>query len=115
MKYTKEERLEIGRKIYEGVFSVSIAAAEYDVNIYTAREYLRQFKAANGLKSADHYSQPKTSKPISIEEYKNLSKEELIEELIRAKVDAARAKKGYEVKGVGQKKEYVILNNKNTK
>ncbi len=67
------------------------------------------------------------SKPIStsikdevanedeISRLSSLSKEELIDEVIKAKVGEARAKKGYEVKGGGANKEYVILNNKNTK
>ena len=44
-----------------------------------------------------------------------MSKEELINELIIAKANELRAKKGYEVKGAGSNKEYSILNNKNTK
>ena len=43
------------------------------------------------------------------------NKEELINELIIAKANELRAKKGYEVKGAGANKEYIILNNKNTK
>ena len=42
-------------------------------------------------------------------------RKELIEELIKAKINEARAKKGYEVKGVGQNKEFISLNNKNSK
>ena len=41
-----------------------------------------------------------------------MSKEELIHELVRAKITEARLKKGYEVKGVGTQKEYVPLDNK---
>lgn len=115
MKYTKEERLKIGEQIYEGSLTVTEAAEKYEINQYTARDYLRMYKAKSGLKSADHYSQPRTSEPISIEEYREMTKEELIDELIRAKVDAARAKKGYEVKGAGQKREFVIINNKSMK
>ena len=44
-----------------------------------------------------------------------MSKEQLIEELIKAKINEARAKKGYEVKGVGPNKEFITLNNKNSK
>ena len=43
------------------------------------------------------------------------AEEELIDELIRAKVNEARAKKGYEVKGDGASKEYSSLSNKNFK
>lgn len=45
MKYTKEERLIIGRKIYDGTMTKAEAAAKYGINIYTARDYLRVYKA----------------------------------------------------------------------
>ena len=52
---------------------------------------------------------------FDLEDYQSMSKEQLIEELIKAKINEARAKKGYEVKGVGQNKEFISLNNKNSK
>ena len=45
MKYSKEERLEIGRRIYVGELSTTLAAKDYNINYYTAREYLRAYKA----------------------------------------------------------------------
>lgn len=39
-------------------------------------------------------------------EYESMTREELIQELVLAKINEARAKKGYEVKGVGAEKEY---------
>lgn len=47
--------------------------------------------------------------------YHSMSKEELIEELMKAKIREARLKKGYMVKGDGVEKEYILLDNKNTK
>ena len=41
MKYTHEERLEIGRRIYTGEISKYQAAAEYEINYQTARNYTR--------------------------------------------------------------------------
>ena len=46
---------------------------------------------------------------------KAMTKEELINELIRAKVNEARAKKGYEVRGDGTNKEFISLSRKNSK
>ena len=40
MKYTHEERLEIGRRIYTGEISKYQAAAEYEINYQTARNYI---------------------------------------------------------------------------
>ena len=46
MKYTKEQRLEIGKKIYEGKLTLATAAVDYDINLYTARDYFRMYKAS---------------------------------------------------------------------
>ena len=53
--------------------------------------------------------------PKGLEDYESMTKEELIQELIMAKINEARAKKGYEVKGVGAEKEFIPLDRKNTK
>ena len=50
-----------------------------------------------------------------IETYMAMTKEELIDELIKAKANELRAKKGYEVKGDGVNKEFISLNNRNMK
>jgi hypothetical protein len=47
--------------------------------------------------------------------YENMTREELINELILAKANELRAKKGYEVRGDGANKEFIPLNNKNSK
>ena len=47
---------------------------------------------------------------------KNLTEvEKLRLELAKKEVECERLKKGYSVKGVGQRKEYVIINKKNSK
>ncbi len=42
MHYTKEERLDIGRRIYTGEIIRYQAAEEYDIGEQTARNYMRQ-------------------------------------------------------------------------
>ena len=49
MKYTKEERLDIGRRIYESELSRYQAAEEYGISDQTARNYMRQYRDANQL------------------------------------------------------------------
>ena len=49
MKYTKEERLEIGRRIYQGEMTPATAATECNINLYTARDYLRLYKAGENV------------------------------------------------------------------
>ena len=53
--------------------------------------------------------------PPGLEDYQSMSKEELILELMRSRIRETRAKKGYEVKGVGAEKVFVPLGSKNTK
>ena len=50
-----------------------------------------------------------------LEEYESMTKEELIKELVRARIREERLKKGYEVKGVGAEKVFIPLSSKNTK
>ena len=49
------------------------------------------------------------------DDYSSMTREELIEELMKSKIREARLKKGYLVKGVGADKEYILLDSKNTK
>lgn len=121
MKYSKEERLEIGRRIYEGEITTAMAAEEYDINFYTAREYLRTYKASI------HVAVPKEHRKYGnadetlkkhedeMRKYDGMTRDELIDEIILAKINEARAKKGYEVKGGGRHKEYKALDKKNSK
>ena len=49
MKYTLEERLEIGRRIYDGEISRYEAAEQFGINDQTARNYMRMYRDANQL------------------------------------------------------------------
>ena len=44
-----------------------------------------------------------------------MTKEELIRELVKARITEARLKKGYEVKGDGAEKVFMPIDSKNTK
>ena len=44
MKYTKKERLAIGKRVYEGEINKYQPAAEYDISEQTARNYMRQYR-----------------------------------------------------------------------
>lgn len=120
MKYTKEERLDIGRRIYQGELTLATAATQYDINLYTARDYLRLYKASEniaipkGYRSGGCQDDTMVSRP-DMSQYEQMSRQELMDELIKAKIAEARAKKGYEVKGDGQNKEYIPINNRNSK
>ena len=121
MKYTREERLDIGKRIYKGEINRYQAAAEYGISEATARNYMRQYRFTNGLPVKGLGGRSKLesvqSKPVvwepGLEEYESMTREELIRELVRSKVREARLKKGYEVKGVGVEKVFIPLNSKN--
>ena len=123
MKYTLEERLEIGRRIYEHDLTCQQAADEYGIHKHTAKRYLWLYRDTNGLLpqkvriSTDRIVNAKAaaSAPDDISDYENMTKEELLRELVLAKINEARAKKGYEVKGVGVEKEYIVYDSRNTK
>ena len=123
MKYTKEERLEIGRRIYSGEISRFRAAEEYGISEMSARDYMRLYRDVNNLpaKRAGNKNDVaagtvrRSETPPSLEEYQSMTKEELILELMRSRIREARAKKGYEVKGVGAEKVFVLLDSENTK
>ena len=121
MKYVREERWGIGKRVYEGEINRYQAAEEYGISEQTARNYMRQYRFANGLpakgpvkRSGRESVQPR---PVvlepRLEEYEAMSREELIRELVRSKVREARLKKAYEVKGVGVGKVFIPLNSKN--
>lgn len=50
MKYTKEQRLDIGRRIYYSEISRYEAAEEYGISEQTARNYMRMYRDAIGCR-----------------------------------------------------------------
>ena len=120
MKYTKEQRLDIGRRIYNGELSKFEAADQYGICWQTARDYMWQYRYENNLppKRPNHANRTSSSiqksppEPKGLEAYEAMSKEELIQELVKARIAEARLKKGYEVKGDGS---IIHYSSKNTR
>ena len=117
MKYTKEERLNTGRRIYDGEISRYQAAEEYDIGEQTARNYMRMYRDVNQLppkhNARNSHTAPSThTTPAGMEEFESMTKEELIQELVKARITEARLKKGYEVKGDGT---VILYGSKNTR
>lgn len=128
MKLTKEERMDIGRRMYNREITFRDVISMYDVSESCAHKCMTDYKRLHSIplckpnretqQSSDNRPIKLISKGVSeadIEAYMAMSKEELINALILAKVNEARAKKGYEVKGDGASKEFVPLNKKNSK
>ena len=131
MKYSKEQRIDIGRQVYTHELSRLEASRKYEVSNSSLDVYVSMYKLSSGIQTQnarvtisnktdktdkkDQKQKEETSGAWDIESYRAMSKEELINELIRAKVNEARAKKGYEVKGDGANKEFISLSRKNSK
>ena len=125
MKYTPNERLNIGRQVVTHELTRKEAMLQYQIGSTCIDRYIQLYKKSVGIpiKKAVHSSNDtssarsvtKKTTSMDIDAYMAMSKEELIDELIKAKANELRSKKGYEVKGVGANKEYISLNNKNTK
>lgn len=97
MKYTKDEKMEIGRRIYHGELTRNQAAEEYGIGEYTARDYMRMYRDLNhlppkkrsGKKSGDASG---AAKLPDISELEALTKEELIRVIIKAGITERRLK-----------------------
>lgn len=82
---------------------------------------MRLYRDSNNLpaKNATHPAGAatvieRTIKP-EYDEFADMTKEELIRELIKSRINEARLKKGYEVKGDGAEKVFLPFDSKNTK
>ena len=121
MSYKKEQRLDIGRQIYTGELTREEAMKKYGICKSGAEAYVTAYKRENGIPFNSRKSTQDVkviTKAVSdgdLEMYQSMTKEELIQALIISKANELRAKKGYEVKGVGQEKEFISLSNKNSK
>ena len=117
LNYSKEERIEIGKKIYESGKSNLQAANELGICEESARRYRIAYEESVGIQHVTDKSHKSVipSEIIIKDDYESMSKKELIQELMKSKINEARLKKGYMVKGDGANKEFFLLDNKNTK
>ena len=115
MKYTKEERLDIGHRIYDGEFTIYTASERYGISTGCARDYMRLYRDTNHLPPKTSAKCPRkapTAKSQDLQDLESMTKEELILEVVKARIAEARLKKGYEVKGDGS---VILYDSKNIK
>lgn len=122
MSYTREERLNIGKQIYNNELSKSDAAVKYGISEGTARDYMRLYRDVNNLPPKNRIQTDGSMAKISmcssqpdLSTYEYMTKDELMKELVKSKINEARLKKGYEVKGAGAAKTITIFDNWNMK
>ena len=107
--YTREQRIDIGKKIYDRELSYKDAMKMFNVAQPTLVTYVNLYKAT--------INAPKGLRPSSnsLRDYSSLTKKELIYELMNKDIELERLKKGYAVRGVGAKKEFVSIRDVNIK
>ena len=117
MKYSAEERIEIGRQIYTDEITKADAANTYGISVNMAREYMRLYRDANSLPPKNQRTRSAIIPSVHInnsdlEDLESMTKDELIREVVKARIAEARLKKGYEVKGDGS---VILYDKKNIK
>ncbi|MEI3535342.1 MAG: hypothetical protein V8R16_00960 [Bacilli bacterium] len=89
--------------------TIGDAANKYGINWYTVREYMRQYRDLNHLPpmsdGKDALKVINKAMKKNFDDLESLSREELIDEVIKARVETERAKNAYAVKGGGQAKD----------
>ena len=114
MRYTLEKRLDIGKKVFSHELTYKEASEQYAISQGCVANYVKLYKETNGFVSKSPRASRFASK-ADLDSLHKLNKEQLIDEVIKARIGEERAKKGYMVKGGGRKKEYVSISNKNTR
>lgn len=110
-----DERLAIGKKIYRNEISVDDAMKLYNVSRAGANNWLYEYRKSIGLSKKETLIPNKQEFVFNDDNYGDMSKADLINEIMKRDIEIERLKKGYTVKGVGAIKEFVTINNQNTK
>lgn len=100
MGCTREERMDIGKQIYNNEISKSNAGIKYKISDGTARDYMRLYRDVNGLPPKNRIQKEENTVKISVHSskpdlsgYESMTKEELVKELMKSRISEARLKK----------------------
>ncbi len=99
-------------------FGCGQTARKYDVYRSVLKTWRTRYRnhGIDGLKRQTGKKSHGFNRTVGLQHKKNKTREEQLElENLKLKVEVARLKKGYQVKGVGSKKEYVTIKDLNTK
>lgn len=112
MYYTDIERVDIGRRVFTHEITKEAAAKEYSVSIQSIVNYVKEYMRKAGIKAI-----PETGSPLCEDSpnYSEMTKDQLIAEIMKKDIEVARAKKGYAVKGGGRTKEFISIKGPSTK
>lgn len=112
MFYTPSERVSIGRRVFAHEITKEEAAREYSVSIQSIVNYVREYMKSAGIKAI-----PEADAPLAggSPNYSEMTRDQLIAEIMKKDIEVARAKKGYAVKGGGRTKEFISSKGSSTK
>lgn len=88
-KYSKDERLNIGRRIYTREINASKAAVIYGISVYTARDYLRYYKAYISVENEEGYEMGNYAVRDIEKSYHEMSRDELIDEIMKLQLNGS--------------------------
>ena len=114
---TPEEKEKILKEFYSGKIGRNEICKKNNISTSVFKKWRDNYEI-NGLAGLKSNTGKvcKNNKHIGIHLRKPKNKmEELELEILKKDIEIARLKKGYQVKGVGQEKEFVITFDKNTK
>jgi len=113
-KWTIDQKLRLVKLYLDEHQSYRSLEAEYQINRGVIHTWVKRFieMGLDGLIEKSH----QRNTMISLYRKKQLTEDETLRlENFRLKIENARLKKGYIVKGVGSKKEYIPTSKMNTK
>ena len=80
---------------------------------------MREYRDTNNLEpmsdTSEEFKIIQNKRKVNFSDLESMSKDQLINEVIKSRVEAERAKKGYLVKGGGLEKEFLNLDEANLK
>jgi len=112
--WSKDEKLRIVNRVLQGDESIRAVARVEKIGGAMIGKWVKKYleEGEESLQNKNKQASPL----IGFINKKNLTQlEELELENIKLKIENERLKKGYKVKGVGQKKEFISISKKNLK
>ena len=113
-KWSKEQKTKIVQEFLEKG-DMSNVANKYKISKGMLSNWTKRY-LEKGEKAFENGYKGGNNSLVKFQKKKVLTKEEQLEfEILKLRIENERLKKGYLVKGVGQKKEYITINKKNLK
>lgn len=107
------KRLSIGKKIYDGDLSINEVMDKYKVTRAGAQNWLYEYRRSIG--ESKYLDGKKCLKRTSSHKRRNtpydqMTKDQLIHQIMKKDIEIERSKKGYAIKGGGRKRVLITSN-----